>query len=59
MFSLVAVLGVVMSAGLVMSAPSPKGLKGDFTILINNDLQGRLKFACQPLEGKKLMVNLS
>ncbi|KAM7197691.1 Alpha/Beta hydrolase fold [Rhypophila sp. PSN 637] len=37
--ALVAILGVV-GYGAVNAAPSPKGLKGDLTILINNDLQG-------------------
>jgi len=41
---LAVVLGVVVSAGLVTAAPSPRELKGDFTILINNDLQGGLLF---------------
>ncbi|KAK4210942.1 Alpha/Beta hydrolase protein [Rhypophila decipiens] len=37
--ALVAILGVV-GYGAVNAAPSPKGLKGDLSILINNDLQG-------------------
>jgi len=49
---LAVVLGVVVSAGLVTAAPSPRELKGDFTILINNDLQGGLLFCVITLGSK-------
>ncbi|KAM7185015.1 Alpha/Beta hydrolase fold [Naviculisporaceae sp. PSN 640] len=35
-----AIWGVINIFGTVNAAPSPKSLKGDLTILINNDLQG-------------------